>query len=135
MSPGVHALPRASSRMRVVESPYFPLLFAFALAVAVPILMVLLPSWLAARRPSPTKLSPYECGIPSQGGPRERLRVKFYLVAILFLLFDVEVVFLFPWAVAWRALGPAGLVSMLVFLLVLAYGLLYVWKRGALEWD
>ncbi len=135
MSPGVRALPRASSRMRVVESPYFPLLFAFALAIAVPIIMVLLPSWLAARRPSPTKLSPYECGIPSPGAPRERFRVKFYLVAILFLLFDVEVVFLFPWAVAWRGLGPAGLVSMLVFLLILAYGLLYVWKRGALEWD
>lgn len=135
MSPGVISRPRASSRMSVVDSPYFPLLFAFVLAIAVPILMLLLPTRLGAHKPSPTKLSPYECGIPSPGAPRERFQVKFYLVAILFLLFDVEVVFLFPWAVAWRSLGVAGLVSMLVFLGVLAFGLLYVWKRGALEWD
>jgi NADH-quinone oxidoreductase subunit A len=121
--------------MRALSNPYFPLLFAFVLAIIVPIVMLILPSRLGTRRPSPTKLSPYECGIPSPGAPRERFHVKFYLVAILFLLFDVEVVFLFPWAVAWRSLGAAGLVSMLVFLVILTFGLLYVWKRGALEWD
>jgi NADH-quinone oxidoreductase subunit A len=119
----------------MIESPYLPLLFAFVLAVAVPILVIALSSWFGGSRPSPTKLAPYECGIPSPGAPHERVRVRFYLVAILFLLFDVEVVFLLPWAVTFRELGAVGLVSMLVFLSVLIFGLAYVWKRGALEWD
>jgi len=119
----------------MLESPYFPLLIALVLAAAVPIIVVLLPPWLATKRPSPTKLAPYECGIPSPGAPHERVRVRFYLVAILFLLFDVEVVFLFPWAVVFREMGMAGFLPMLLFLFVLSFGLLYVWKRGALEWD
>ncbi len=119
----------------MLESPYFPLLFAVALAVAVPVIVVLIPSWLGAKRPSPAKLAPYECGIPSPGAPHERVRVRFYLVAILFLLFDVEIVFLFPWAVVFREMGAAAFFPMLAFLGVLSFGLLYVWKRGALEWD
>lgn len=119
----------------MVRSPYFPLLFSFLLAVAVPVAVVAIAAWLGRGRRSPTKLAPYECGIPSPGTTGERVRVRFYLVAILFLLFDVEVVFIFPWAVVFRDLGVAGFAPMLLFLLVLAYGLLYVWKRGALEWD
>lgn len=119
----------------MIDSPYFPLLFAFVLAIAVPVVVVFLSSRLGAHRPSPTKLAPYECGIPSPGATHERSRVRFYLVAILFLLFDVEIVFLFPWAVTFREMGVSALIPMLIFLLVLAFGLAYVWKRGALEWD
>ena len=119
----------------MIESPYFPLLFAFVLALAVPVILVSLSARLGSRRPSPTKLAPYECGIPSPGAPRERVRVRLYLIAILFLLFDVEVVFLFPWAVVFRQMGMDAFVPMLLFLAVLTFGLLYAWKRGALEWD
>lgn len=118
-----------------MNSPYFPLLFSFLLAIAIPIGFVVLSARIGPKRVSPAKLSPYECGIPSQGVPHERFPVKFYLVAILFLLFDVEVVFLFPWAVVFREMGLAAFFPMLLFLAVLVFGLLYVWKRGALEWD
>lgn len=81
------------------------------------------------------KLAPYECGAPLFQSARLRFAVKFYLVAILFVLFDVEIVFLVPWALIYRDLGRFGLVEMGIFLLVLAFGLFYAWKRGALEWD
>lgn len=87
------------------------------------------------RQPRPEKLSPYECGMQVVTSSRERFSVKFYLVAILFIMFDVETVFLIPWAVKYQALGIVGLVEMVVFLGVLIFGLIYVWKRGALEWD
>jgi NADH-quinone oxidoreductase subunit A len=118
-----------------MHSPYFPLLFSFLLAIAIPIGFVVISSRIGPKRSSVAKLSPYECGIPSQGAPHERFPVKFYLVAILFLLFDVEVVFFFPWAVVFRDLGAAAFLPMLLFIAVLSFGLLYVWKRGALEWD
>ena len=87
------------------------------------------------RRKKTVKLEPYECGVPVLSNPRERFSVHFYLVAILFILFDIETVFLIPWAVLYRSLGPAGLVEMGVFLAVVTFGLAYVWRRGALEWE
>jgi len=114
---------------------YFNVFVFLVTGILFVFLNMVLGSLVRPQKPTPEKLSPYECGIPSPGAPRERFQVKFYLVAILFLLFDVEVVFLFPWAVAWRSLGAAGFVSMFVFLVILTFGLLYVWKRGALEWD
>jgi len=93
---------------------------------------------LSARRPTKVKGQPYESGIPPIGTARGRFSVKFYLVAMLFVVFDVETVFLFPWAVAFRAAGRHGLflfVAMPVFLAVLAVGLAYAWKRGALDWE
>ncbi|MFN0150521.1 MAG: NADH-quinone oxidoreductase subunit A [bacterium] len=118
-----------------MNNPYFPLLFSFLLAIAIPIAFVILSAKIGPKKPSAAKLSPYECGIPSRGAPHERFPVKFYLVAILFLLFDIEVVFLFPWAVVFREMGSAALAPMILFLAVLLFGLAYVWKRGALEWD
>lgn len=118
-----------------MNNPYFPLLFSFLLAISIPIGFVILSSLVGPKRSSPAKNTPYECGIPSRGAPHERFPVKFYLVAILFLLFDVEVVFLFPWAVVFRQMGAQAFAPMLLFLFVLGFGLLYVWKRGALEWD
>ena len=90
---------------------------------------------LGVKNPNPIKLSPYECGITPVGTARERFSVKFYLVAMLFLLFDIEAVFLFPWAVVYRELKLVGFVEMLLFILAILAGYIYVWKKGALEWE
>ena len=90
---------------------------------------------LGPRRPAPEKLDAYECGVPVITSPRQRLSVHFYLVAILFILFDIETVFLIPWAVLFRPLAVPGLVEMGIFLGVVGFGLVYVWRRGALEWE
>ena len=81
------------------------------------------------------KEAPYECGVPLLGGSRERFSVKFYLVAILFVLFDIETIFLLPWAVTFQSLGPYGVLEMLAFMAILLLGLVYAWKRGGLDWD
>ena len=81
------------------------------------------------------KADPYECGVPMLSDTKDRLSVHFYLVAILFILFDIETVFLIPWAVLYRSLGVPGLIEMGIFLAVIVFGLAYVWKRGALEWE
>jgi len=90
---------------------------------------------LGPRRPAPEKLDAYECGVPVISSPRQRLSVHFYLVAILFILFDIETVFLIPWAVLFRKLGVPGLIEMGMFLGVVGFGLVYIWRRGALEWE
>ncbi len=90
---------------------------------------------LGVKKPNPRKLVPYECGITPTGNARERFSVKFYLVAMLFLLFDIEVVFLFPWAVVYRDLKLFGFFEMLLFILAILAGYIYVWKKGALEWE
>ncbi len=86
-------------------------------------------------RSTPVKQTPYESGIPAIGTVRERFGVKFYLVAMLFIVFDIETVFMIPWGVAFRQLGLFGLMEMLVFMVILLVGYAYAWKRGALEWD
>ncbi|MBI4564880.1 MAG: NADH-quinone oxidoreductase subunit A [Planctomycetes bacterium] len=90
---------------------------------------------LGPSRPKPAKSEPYECGVPLQAESRIRMSVHFYLVAILFILFDIETVFLIPWAVLHRQLGAAGLLEMGIFISVVGFGLVYVWRRGALEWE
>jgi NADH-quinone oxidoreductase subunit A len=93
-------------------------------------------SWLLGmKRPRPEKLVPYECGMTPIGTARGRMSVKFYLVAMLFLLFDIEAVFLFPWAVVYRELKLFGFFEMLVFIIAILGGYIYVWKKGALEWE
>jgi NADH-quinone oxidoreductase subunit A len=114
---------------------YLPLAVVIPLAILVPVMLRLLQWALAPRVPSPEKLEPYECGVPAVGSPHQRLPVKFYVVAVLFLLFDIETIFLFPWAVLFRKLGLFGLVEMGIFLGVLVLGLVYVWRKGALEWE
>ena len=109
---------------------------SFALVLGLTIITL---SYFTGRvKRDPQKLSVYECGVPVSGSSRERFSVKFYLVAIFFLIFDVEIVFLFPWALIFKnnlSLGPLLLIEMGLFILVLAVGYLYIWKRGALEWD
>ena len=111
-------------------------LAAFGLAaLVVPLLPVLLARWIAPRQPSPTKREPYECGVPAAGDPWAQFRVQYYLYAMAFVVFDVEILFLFPWAVVFKEVGVAGFSAMAVFILVLALGLGYAWQAGALEWD
>src|SRR5881394_3055654 len=90
---------------------------------------------LGPKNPTPEKLAPYECGMPAVGDARERMSVKFYLVAMIFLLFDIEVAFLYPWAMALRDLGWAGFVQVLLFMALLSAGYIYVWRKGALDWS
>jgi NADH-quinone oxidoreductase subunit A len=113
---------------------YLPILTLLLLAAGFALATLFLSSVLGPRRPSKDKLSTYECGIDPVGSARERFSVKFYLVAMLFIVFDIEIVFLYPWAVILNSLGLFGLVEMLFFLGILLIGLLYVWKKGGLEW-
>ncbi len=115
-----------------------PIVLALVLAMAVPAAMMILSASLGLRRDNETKLSSYECGIQSSavsGDARHHFNVKFYLVAMCFLVFDVEVVFLFPWAVLFQKMAWGGFLSMLGFLGVLGFGWFYLLKRGALEWE
>ena len=96
---------------------------------------VILSSFLGPSHPTPEKSAAYECGMPPVGDARERQSIKFYLIAMIFLLFDIEVAFLYPWALALRSLGWAGYVQVVLFTLVLCAGYVYVWKKGALDWS
>ena len=115
-------------------SEYIGIAVCFVLAGAIAGTMVFLASTLGRKRPSPAKLEPFECGKDPFSLPGGKLAIKFYLTAILFILFDVEIVFLYPWAVIYRKLGMVGLVEMGIFLGILMVGYLYAWKDGALNW-
>ena len=106
-----------------------------ALVTAIGLVMLNLSRLFGPRRLQRRKLEPYECGVPVLSPTRERFSVHFYLVAILFILFDLETVFLIPWAVLCRELGLGGLAAMFAFLGIIVFGLIYEWRRGALEWD
>ena len=109
---------------------------AYAILVVITAIILRAPPYLfVPRRETEVKEETYECGVPLLGGSRERFSVKFYMIAILFVLFDIETIFLFPWAVIFRKLGVYGLIEMLVFVGLLAVGFLYAWRRGGLDWD
>ena len=105
-----------------------------ALGAGFALMSIILSGLLGPRKPTPEKLAPYECGMPPVGDARERQSVKFYLVAMIFLLFDIEVAFLYPWAMALRDLGWSGFVQVLLFMLLLSSGYVYIWRKGALDW-
>ncbi len=114
---------------------YVAILVSFGIAGIVVTVLLGAGALLRPHHPSAVKSEPFECGNPSSGPAWGRFSVKFYLTAILFILFDVEVVFLYPWAVTFRSLGMFGFVEMAIFVLVLALGFVYVWRKGALEWS
>ena len=118
----------------ILES-YVPIFIMMTIAVVFGIVMVKLNEFLGPKRPTEEKLTTYESGMEPVRTARERFSVKFYLVAVLFIIFDIEVVFLYPWAVKFRELGVTGFVSMVLFILLLLVGYIYVWRKGALEWD
>jgi NADH-quinone oxidoreductase subunit A len=114
---------------------YLPIAVLLAISTFVAIMVVALGHLFGPRRPTPRKLAPYESGMRPIGPAMRRMPVRFYLVAVLFILFDIEVIFFLPWAVTFRQLGVFGFIEMLVFIGVLLVGYVWVWKRGALEWD
>jgi len=114
---------------------YLPILILFILATLLAGLVVIIGHAFGPRRPTSRKSQPYESGMTPIGPGTRRLPVRFYLVAVLFILFDIEIVFFFPWAVVFRQLGVFGLVEMLIFISILLVGYFYAWKKGALEWE
>lgn len=121
--------------METLAADYLPILIFLAIAIALGIVLILAAVVVAVRAPDPEKLSAYECGFNAFDDARMKFDVRFYLVAILFIIFDLEVAFLFPWAVAFKDVGLVGFWSMIVFLGVLTVGFAYEWKKGALEWE
>jgi NADH-quinone oxidoreductase subunit A len=118
-----------------MQQPYVAILVAFAIAILVAGILQGGGALLRPRLPSPVKDEVFECGNPASGPAWGRFAVKFYLVAILFIVFDVEVVFMYPWAILFRRLGWFGVIEMAIFVAVLTLGLVYVWRKGALEWE
>ena len=114
---------------------YLPTLLFLIVATGIGIALIVVGNFLGPKRFDSEKLSPYECGFNAFEDARMRFDVRYYLVAILFIVFDLEIAFLFPWAVALDSIGVVGLAAMGVFLLVLVVGFIYEWKKGALEWD
>ncbi|MGH8235281.1 MAG: NADH-quinone oxidoreductase subunit A [Rhodanobacteraceae bacterium] len=114
---------------------YWPILLFLCVAGVIGVALLVF-GWIAGpRRPSAEKESPYECGFEAFGGTRMKFDVRYYLIAILFILFDLEIAFLFPWATVFSRIGIIALIEMFTFLLLLVVGFVYVWKKGALEWD
>ena len=118
-----------------MPADYLPVLIYLCVAFAIALALLGLGLLLGRRKHDARKLEPYECGFDAFEDSRMRFDVRYYLVAILFIIFDLEIAFLFPWAVALDAIGLPGLVAMGIFLLVLVVGFLYEWRKGALEWD
>jgi len=114
---------------------YLPILIFLGLAIALGLILIIAAAIVAVRNPDPEKVSAYECGFNAFDDARMKFDVRFYLVSILFIIFDLEVAFLFPWAVAFKDLSMVGFWSMMVFLGVLTIGFAYEWKKGALEWE
>ena len=114
---------------------YAPILVMLVLAAGFVTVSLLISRIFAPDRPTPEKLEPYECGIVPESEPSQRFPVKFYLVAMLFVIFDVEIIFLFAWASIWDQLGWYGVAAMLIFTFFVVETLMYVWKRGALDWN
>jgi NADH-quinone oxidoreductase subunit A len=114
---------------------YLPILVLIAIALAFALGSVIMSRLVGQKKPTAEKLAPYECGMPPVGTARDRFSIKFYIIAMLFILFDIEAVFLYPWAVEFKKLGMFGFVEMGVFIAILLVGYIYVWKKGALEWE
>ncbi len=121
--------------MEALLLEYLPILIFLGIAVGLSAAMIAASYIMAKQRPDAEKLSPYECGFAPFNDARRQFDVRFYLVAILFIIFDLEVAFLFPWAVSLGSIGLLGFWSMVVFLAVLTIGFIYEWKKGALEWE
>ncbi len=116
-------------------SEYFNILIFMGIALSLCCIVLLLSFWRGPKRPDPEKLSPYECGFEAFSDARLKFDVRYYLIAILFIIFDLEIGFLFPWAVSLKQIGLFGFWSMMIFLTLLTIGFAYEWRKGALEWE
>ncbi len=119
----------------VLMNPLVPLCVMAVLVGSVAVLFILASIYLGPRKRHPVKDSPFECGLPSDGYHKGAMPVRFYVIAMLFIIFDVELAFLFPWAVVFRTLGLYGFLEMFIFFIIVGAGFLYAWKIGALEWE
>jgi NADH-quinone oxidoreductase subunit A len=126
---------RGKCDMPELFKDYLPVVIFMAIAAAIAVALMASAIIIAVRKPDPEKLSAYECGFKAFDDARMKFDVRFYLVSILFIIFDLEVAFLFPWAVALGKIGILGFWSMMIFLIVLTVGFIYEWRKGALEWD
>lgn len=113
---------------------YLAVFIIFIFSILFTVGTLILSYFLRPHRPDAVKLSPYECGMEPIGDAREKQAIRFYMVAMLFVLFDIETAFLFPWAVIYKQIGLFGFLEMLIFILILVVGYIYVWKKGALKW-
>ena len=114
---------------------YYPILILLLIAIAMASVLLWLPSKMGPKRPDAEKLSPYECGMPPVGDARERFNIWYYIIGMEFIIFDVEIAFLYPWAVAFKHMKGMAFLGMAMFLGIIALSLVYAWKRGALEWE
>ena len=121
--------------MTTLINDYLPIIVFLGVALIIASALLVAPFLIAIRNPDPEKVSAYECGFAAFDDARMKFDVRFYLVSILFIIFDLEIAFLFPWAVALKEIGAFGFWSMMAFLGVLTIGFIYEWKKGALEWD
>jgi NADH-quinone oxidoreductase subunit A len=135
IAPDRSAIPRIYATMSSLLLDYLPLVVFLGIALVIGGALMIAPFLVAVRNPDPEKVSAYECGFNAFDDARMKFDVRFYLVSILFIIFDLEVAFLFPWAVAFGSIGAFGFWSMVAFLGVLTIGFIYEWKKGALEWD
>ncbi len=130
-----YQVPAKDDIMNELFLNYLPIVIFLGVALFIGAALMLAPFLVAVRNPDPEKVSAYECGFNAFDDARMKFDVRFYLVAILFIIFDLEIAFLFPWAVAFKEIGAFGFWSMMIFLAVLTIGFIYEWKKGALEWD
>ncbi|GJM00267.1 MAG: NADH-quinone oxidoreductase subunit A [Rhodomicrobiaceae bacterium] len=121
--------------MDTVAAQYLPIAIFIGIAAVIALALMAAPFLVAYKQPDKEKLSPYECGFEPFDDARMKFDVRFYLVAMLFIIFDLEAVFLFPWALTFKEIGDVGFWAMMIFLAELTIGLIYAWKKGALEWD
>ncbi|MDX2287888.1 MAG: NADH-quinone oxidoreductase subunit A [Hyphomicrobiaceae bacterium] len=121
--------------MNQLLTDYLPIIVFLGVALAISGALLIAPFFVAIQNPDPEKVSAYECGFAAFDDARMKFDVRFYLVCLLFIIFDLEIAFLFPWAAAFRDIGLFGFWSMMIFLAVLTIGFIYEWKKGALEWD
>jgi NADH-quinone oxidoreductase subunit A len=114
---------------------YYPIAILLVIALGLAAVLLWLPSKLGPKRPDPEKLSPYECGMPPVGDARERFNILYYIIGMEFIIFDVEIAFLYPWAVTFKEMKGVAFLGMSIFLAIIALSLVYAWKRGALQWE
>jgi NADH-quinone oxidoreductase subunit A len=131
----VPGAPAREASMGALIQDYLPVVVFIGVATVIGLALLISPFIVAFSRPDPEKLSAYECGFNAFDDARMKFDVRFYLVSLLFIIFDLEVAFLFPWAITFRELGAFGFWAMMVFLAVLTIGFIYEWRKGALEWD
>jgi len=128
------ATPVTEAAVREAQANWLVIALFFGMVLSVGVIMSLIPLLLSPKNPNPVKLMPYESGMPPIGDARQRYTIRYYVIAMLFVVFDIEVVFFYPWAVAFNAIGWYGLIEMVLFIVLLLVAYVYAWRKGALDW-